>query len=104
MCGYFRENELEKSGGIRVIPPLTGYASQRAAIILGERKNMSLGGALWGFLLEFAESEQGQQIIERAIAQEQLVLEAAGKPATYVEAARSLILSSGVYKAKEEEE
>ncbi|NEP13739.1 MAG: hypothetical protein F6K14_26765 [Symploca sp. SIO2C1] len=100
VCGYFREEELEKTGGIRVFPPLSGFASQRAAIILAERKNLSLGAALWQYLLEYAETEEGQQIIERAIAHEQKALDFQGRDSSYVDAARSLILSSGVYKLK----
>lgn len=98
--GYLREDEIVRSKAIKATPPTSGFESQRAVILMLSN-GQPLGGYLWNSVVANSSSEANQKIIERAIAQEVEVLSHLGLPCTYVDAARSLLASSGVYELSE---
>jgi hypothetical protein len=98
--GYLRSHEIKNTRPIKATPSAMGIESQRACILMKANGQPS-GSYLWNSVVANSSSPGNQAVIERAIAEEMKVLEFQGLPHTYVDAARSLLISSGIYELTE---
>lgn len=98
--GYLKPEEVKATKPIKATPSLFGFENQRA-IILMRSNGQPLGSYLWSSLVANSSKEGNQEIIERTIAQEIQVLKRLSLPHTYVDAARSLLVGSGIYELTE---
>lgn len=98
--GYLKQDEIRGTKPIKITPPLFGFESQRA-IILMKANGQPLGSYLWNSLVANSSSDSNQRVIERAIAQESDILQSMGQPHDYISSIRSLLAGSGVFELTE---
>lgn len=100
MSGYLSSSEILRTKPIKVTPNPGGYESQRLIILMASN-GQPWATYLWNTAIENARSEGKQKLINLAIAEEQKKLEHMGLPHSHVDAARSLLVDSGLFELSE---